>query len=241
MKNLAGLRRTTVRQIDFDSGRILENFLRLGDVGCAVFAQREAIFGQVDGGLQNLREGHRAPAVEQRVPRVHDSGESAGEQAVALGNLPAVVFLVPLDGCEFGGARLGVDGVDLLVASVVDENDGVTAHAVEREVGDCKRGLATDGRVEGVAAHSENLAGGFGGLGFHGSDGGVPSANDRTHGLGCIITLCVELGNDREEEKNAWERAYSGMVFVTLVCTTSFGGGIPLFAKNAKDGAPDFS
>jgi len=43
------------------------------------------------------------------------------------------------------------------------------------------------------------LAGGFGGLGFHGCDGGMASANHRTHGLGGVIALRVELGDDREE------------------------------------------
>src|ERR1019366_1781736 len=168
-------------------GGIFENFLRLGDVGGAVFAQREAVFGEVDRRLQNLRKTHRAPTIEQGVPGVHHAGEAAGEQAVALGNSPTVVFLVPLDGRELGCAGLGVDGVDLLVMSVVEENDGVAAHAVEREVGDCQRGLASDGGVGGVSAHGKNLAGGFGGLGFHGSDGGVASANHRAHGLGGVI------------------------------------------------------
>ena len=189
LENLAGLRRVAVGQIDFDGRRILENFLRLGDVGRAVFAQRETVLGQVDGGLQHLLEAHRAPAIEQGVPGVHDAGQAAGEQAVALGNFAAVVFLVPLDGRELGSARLGIDGIHFLVAGVVDEQDRVAAHAVEGEVGDRQRGLAADGGVEGVAAGVENPARGFGGLGFHGGNGGVASANDGAHGLGGVVAL----------------------------------------------------
>ena len=44
----------------------------------------------------------------------------------------------------------------------------------------------------------ENASGGFGGLGFHGGDGDMPSANDGAHGL-CGIGLGRQGGHQRQE------------------------------------------
>ena len=107
-------------------------------------------------GLQHLLEAHRAPAVEQEVPGIDDAGDAAGQQAVALRQLAAVVLPVPLDGGQLGRARLGVDRDDLLGLRVVEQDHGVAADAVQREVGDRQHGLTGDGGVEGIAALLQN-------------------------------------------------------------------------------------
>ena len=149
--------------------------------------------------MQDLLETHRAPTVEQRVPGVDHAGQAAGEQAVAFRNLAAIIFFVPLDGREFGGARLRVDGVDLVFAGAIDEKNRVAADAVVSEVRDRQRGLAADGGVEGIAASFKNLARDFGGFGFHRSDRGVAPPDDRAHGLAGVGDLGERSGNDREK------------------------------------------
>ena len=136
-----------------------------------------------------MLEIHRAPAIEQDIPGVDDAGDAPGEKSVALRDFACVVFLIPLNRRKLGSAGLGVDGIDLLLARVVDEQDRVAAHAVERKVGYTQGGLACDGRVEGIPSGIKNPARGLGGFGFHGGNGGMASANDGAHGL-----LSVGLG-----------------------------------------------
>ena len=68
----------------------------------AALAQGKAVFGHVDGRLQHLREGHRAPAIEQDVPRVDDAGQPPESSPSLLGILPPLFFLYHSIVASFG-------------------------------------------------------------------------------------------------------------------------------------------
>ena len=152
-----------------------------GDCARQPLAQRESLFGELDRRLQHLLERHRAPSIEQQIPGIDHTGNSAGEQTVAVRQLAAVVFLVPVDCRQLRGARLGVDRHDLLCFRVIEENHRVAADAVGGKVGDRKRRLPCDRGVEGVAAGLENAPRRFGRFRLHRGDRRLPAANDRSH------------------------------------------------------------
>src|SRR3954470_22766127 len=104
-ENFTRFGRVALRKVDLYRRGIFQNLLRLCDVRGATLAQGETNFSQIDGGLQHLRKAHRAPAFEQDVPGIDHAGDASRKKSVAFGNLASVIFLIPLNGCELGGAR----------------------------------------------------------------------------------------------------------------------------------------
>ena len=204
----ARLRRLAARHVDAHRRRILPNLLRAGQLARQPLAERKSLFRELDGGLQQLLERHRAPVVEQQIPRVDNAGNPAREEAVALRQLPAVVLLIPLDRREARRARLRVDRHHLLRLRVVEQEHGVAADAVGRKVGDGERRLSRDGGVERVAATLKNAPRRFGGFGAHRRDRRRAPADDRPHRAGarCLVVLRERGGRAAENESECEER-----------------------------------
>src|SRR5215471_12453628 len=131
LENLARLRRLAVRKIDLRGRGIFQDLLRFGYIRGTKLTQREAVIGEVDRRLQHLLKRHRSPAVEKDVPGIDDPGESSRKKAVTFGDLASVVLLVPLDRRQLWRTGFSVDGIDLLVAGIVDKQDSIAAETVQ--------------------------------------------------------------------------------------------------------------
>ena len=118
--------------------------------------------------------------------------QAAREQAVTLGDFAGVIFLVPLDGREVGRAGLRIHRIHFFLGGVVYEDDRIAAHSVHGEIGHAQRSLAGNGRIEGIAARLQNLAGRIRRLRLHGRHRSVASANDGTHRLDGIAFVLGE-------------------------------------------------
>jgi hypothetical protein len=168
------------------------------DYARQALAQGKSVLRQFDGRLQNLRKAHRAPPAQQGVPGVHHSGQAAGEQTIALGQLAPIIFLVPLDGSEFGSARPGVHGINCFLRSAVQQYDRITAHAIHGEIRHGECGLTGHGSVECISPGLQDAASGFRRFRFHGRNCSLASANDGTHCLPLRPTVLDEpVGHKR--------------------------------------------
>src|SRR6266849_4005470 len=186
LEDLTGLRRLTLRLIDFDGRRVLEYLLSPGAgnrVG-ASFTQGKSVFCKVDGRLEHLLKTHCSPAVEQDVPRVHHARKSARQQPIADRNLAAAVLFVPLDGRQLGSARLGVNGKHFFRARIVNEHNGVAADTVEGKVGHRECRLAANDCIERIAARLQDAAGRLCRFRLHRRHCCLSASHDRAHGPG---------------------------------------------------------
>ena len=129
-KDVAGVRGLAIRKIHLLGGWIFLDLFRAGDRTRQTIANWEAVFGHVDCLLQHLGKGHGAPAIEQYIPRIDNAGQRRGKQSVTVGNLAAVVLVVPIDRRQLWCGSLGIDRVHLFLACVVDQDDRVGTQTI---------------------------------------------------------------------------------------------------------------
>ena len=139
--------------------------------------------------LQHLCEAHRAPAIEQDVPRIDRPGHGTCEQPVASWQFTFVVLLVPLDRRQLRRRAFRIDRDDLLRAGVVEQEHGVTADTIHRGVDHTQHGLTGNDGVESVAPCFKNSLRRSRRFGFHRRYREMPAAHDRTHRPSCAVSF----------------------------------------------------
>ena len=71
LEDLSSFGRPTIWPVDIHSRRILPNLFRPSDRTCKTLAQWKAFFRNFNGWLQDFRERHGAPTVEQDIPSIN--------------------------------------------------------------------------------------------------------------------------------------------------------------------------
>ena len=188
-KDLAGLRPAAVWQIDLHAGWIFVKFLRRRQRARQRIAHGKSIFRQVDRFRKYLRKIHRAPTIEQDVPRIDTARHCSGEQRIIHRQLSAIVLFVPLNRREAWGRAFSIDRIDSFRLRVIHQQCRIGADAVHSRIDNSEHCLAGNDCVESIATFFQNAFGSAGRFGFHRRDGKMLSAHDWTHGPVCSCCL----------------------------------------------------
>lgn len=180
-KNISRLRSLVVRKVYSNAGGILLQLLRSGDGVGEMIAERKAIFGHLDNGRQNLGKTPGTPAIEQQKPCIDCARHGPRQQAIAVGELAALVLVVPFDCREFGRGSFGVHRPHFLRLRIVNQNHRVAPHAVVSCIHEPEDRLPRDDRVKRVSPGLQDAFRRERRLGLHGADRLKAPANHRAH------------------------------------------------------------
>ena len=190
-------------QVERHAGLVERRSLCL-EVGSQAGGHGEAVLGVADRGGQEFVQG-KAPEARVRVRPRRDRARHRHRHRSRLGD--RVVAPIPEERRlgQRASAPAAVEGVDFAGRAVVEEGEGVSAHAVHVRPDDRQHAGHGEGRVGGVAAPAQHVDPRDGGQRVarrHGALGSthVGAVGRRKHGrrgFGCVAVGCVGVGRAR--------------------------------------------
>ena len=156
----------------FRGHRVLDQVFLVGQHGGEARADLKALFGQLDGGLDELRPRQAAVCpvrLLQHAHRARHADRAATDHAVVEGHGLAVGADEQLFGGGGGRGLAAVPGHQLAPAAV--QQKGAAADAAGLRFDQAQHHLHRHRRVDGVAARLQHLVAGVGGQRVGGGDG----------------------------------------------------------------------
>ena len=156
----------------FRGHRVLDQVFLVGQHGGEARADLKALFGQLDGGLDELRPRQAAVCpvrLLQHAHRAWHADRAAADHAVVEGHGLAVGADEQLFGGGGGRGLAAVPGHQLAPAAV--QQKGAAADAAGLRFDQAQHHLHRHRRVDGVAARLQHLVAGVGGQRVGGGDG----------------------------------------------------------------------
>ena len=142
---------------------------------------RKAVFRQLDGGGQDVREAQAAEARHRARPRVH-GGRHAGRQEPVARNQVDAVLPAPVDGERRRRAAHAADRVRLALRGRVDQGRRLAADTVGERLQQVQADAHRRRRVDGVAAALHDVRAGRRGQVVPGGDHVVAAHDLRAGG-----------------------------------------------------------